>query len=120
METEYGVHSLFDIEKHKEVYPYDYLEVIITSDGTIQYATPSHTEKTTALACTKLGVTRDELACMCPREYHADYITWLCMVSETVSVWEKFCVAPNPTINQINTLKRLKMAGLYKGRIPKL
>ena len=120
MKTNYGTHSQFDIEKHKEAYPYDYLEVVITSDGTILYAIPSHSEKTTALACAKLGVTREELACMCPREYYADYITWLCMVAEAVSVWERYCVAPNPTVKQINALKRLKMAGLYKGRIPKI
>lgn len=37
------LHSPFDIETHKKTF-IDYLEVVITSDGVIHYAIPSHQE----------------------------------------------------------------------------
>lgn len=44
----YGVHSDFDIQKHKETF-IDYLEVIIDVNGRIMYAVPSHQEKLIAM-----------------------------------------------------------------------
>jgi len=84
------------------------------------YAIPSHKEKATALACAKLGVTRRELEEMCPREYYGDYLNWLLQISGSISVWNDFCVAPTVTKKQVASLRKLKLAGIYRGAIPAL
>lgn len=113
----YSLYSAFDIDKHKSKYV-NYLEVMIEADGTVVYAVPSHQEKAVSLACEKLGVSRMELEAMCPQEYWCDYLRWLLMISGAIAVWDAFCVACTVTKKQVNTLKRLKMAGIYKGAIP--
>ena len=117
IEAAYGLHSEFDIEKHKATFV-DYLEVVIDADGKVMYAVPSHQEKLIALACQKLGITRDELNAKCPREYYFDFLKWLCFTTGAMSVWNDFCEYGNPSVKQIGILRKLKMAGLYKGVIP--
>ena len=116
-EETYGLHSAFDIEKHKATFPY-YLEVVIAADGKVMYAVPSHQEKLIALACQKLGITRDELKTLCPREFYFDFLKWLCLLTGAMSVWNDWCEYGNPSAKQIGMLRKLKMAGLYKGVIP--
>lgn len=113
----YDLYSEFDIEKHKATFPH-YLEVVIDADGKITYAVPSHQEKLIKLACDKLSVTRDELKVLCPREYYFDFLKWLCLLTGAMSVWDDWCEYGNPTAKQVGTLRKLKMAGLYKGMIP--
>lgn len=113
----YGLHSEFDIEKHRETFVH-YLEVVIDVDGKVMYAVPSHQEKAIRIACQKLGVTREELKHMCPREYWFDFMKWLCKISGVIAVWECNCEYWEPTKLQIATIRRLKMAGLYKGPVP--
>lgn len=113
----YDLYSDFDIELHSKTFVH-YLEVVIDSDGKVMYAVPSHQEKCIALACQKLGVSRDELNRMCPREYYFDFLRWVCKVSGAMAVWEGHCEFWEPTAKQIGTLRRLKMAGLYTGPIP--
>lgn len=115
----YSVHSEFDIEKHKASFT-NYLEVVIDADGRVSYAVPSHQEKLIALACSKLGVTRDELKTMCPREYYGDFMKWLCLLTGAMSVWNDWCEYGNPTIKQLGALRKLKMFGLYRGPIPNI
>lgn len=115
----YDVYSEFDMKKHSETFV-DYLEVIIDSDGKVMYAVPSHQEKCIALACEKLGVSRDELKAMCPREFYWDFLKWLCKISGAVAVWNANCEYWAPTRKQIGALRQLKMAGLYRGSIPKI
>lgn len=115
----YSIYADFDIEQHKQTYT-NYLEVLIDPDGRIVYAIPSHKEKATALACAKLGVTRRELEEMCPREYYGDYLNWLLQISGSISVWNDFCVAPTVTKKQVASLRKLKLAGIYRGAIPAL
>lgn len=115
----YDVYSQFDLEKHKQTYV-NYLEVLIDEEGTIMYAVPSHQLKAMNLACARLNVSRETLDAMCPREFWGDYMTWLCMIAKVVAVWNGHCVAVNPTIKQIGALRRLKMAGVYTGPIPKV
>ena len=116
----YDIYCAFDLEKHKQTYV-QYLEVVILEDGTVEYAVPSHQETLIALACQKRGVTRQELNDLCPREYYYDFLTWLCMQANAVAVWNNDC-CHGPGINrkQIGTLRRLKMAGVYGGTIPKI
>lgn len=118
MADNYNLYSPFNLEKHKQTYV-NYLEVLIDEDGTIMYAVPSHQEKGVKLACARLNVSRKELDALCPREYYCDYMTWLCMIAKVVFVWNDRCVSVNPTIKQIGALRRLKMAGVYTGSIPK-
>ncbi len=113
----YNLYSVFDADKHKATYT-NYLEVVIDEKGTVLYAVPSHQEKAIAIACDKLGVTRDELNEMCPPEYYFDFARWLCMVSGVVLVWNGDCVYDKPNRKQIAALRMLKMKGLYKGAVP--
>ena len=114
----YDIYCDFDIEKHKQTY-IDYLEVMILRDGKIVYAIPSHQEKAIAICCENLNVSRKELNAMCPREYWADYLTWLLNQCGAVAVWNEFYQAGESGLNdkQRATLKRLKLHGLYRGTI---
>lgn len=114
---EYGVYSEFDIEKHKEHFVH-YLELMIDEDGIVHYAVPSHQEWAIAEACRKLGITRDALVAMTPKEYYCDWLNWLLMQCKAVAVWEGGCIAPGANRKQRATMRKLKMSGLYKGRLP--
>lgn len=115
--SEYNLYCEFDLEKHKETYVM-YLEVLIDPDGKVMYAVPSHQEKAIKIACQKLGVTREELNRMCPREYYFDFMRWLCKISGVMAVWTHDCEYWEPTVKQIGKLRQLKMEGLYTGPIP--
>lgn len=113
----YNLESNFNIEQHKKHFV-NYLEVILFPDGHIEYAIPSHQEKLIAICREKLHVTRDQLDNMCPEEYYCNFITWLCNMSECVSIWNDFIIKPNTiplTRAQIAALKQLKEHGLYRG-----
>lgn len=118
-EEKYGLHSVFDAEKHKQTFVH-YLEVVVDAEGGVSYAVPSHQECMIAGACKSLGVSRGELYALCPKEYYWDFMKWLSGVSGLMAVWENHCEAYMPTVKQIATLRRLKMAGLYTGIIPHL
>ena len=113
----YGIYSDFDLERHKATFT-NYLEVVITADGSVSCAVPSHQEKLIAMACERLGVTRNELKTLCPGEYYGDFTRWLCLLTGAMSVWNDWCEYGNPTTKQLGTLRKLKMFGLYRGPIP--
>ena len=117
--SEYNLFSAFDIEKHKATY-INYLEVIIDPSGIVHYATPSHQEFLIKMACERANITREQLNNQCPREYYFDFMRWLIIRTGAVAVWNEHCMAVDPNIKQIATLRKLKMAGLYKGAIPKI
>ena len=106
MSSEYSIYSPFDPDKHKDTYK-NYLEVLLLENGSVVYAIPSHQEKAMALACERLGVTRELIYDMCPTQYYADF--WNNMIS---------CWSINK--KQAATLRMLKTKGLYKGPIPLL
>lgn len=116
---EYSVYSPFDLQKHKERY-HNYLEVIILEDGTVRYAVPSHTTLATALAMEKLGVSEKELSDMCPKHFYGDYLNWLLFISNSVAVWTNGLMSWNVNKAQVSTLRKLKMAGVYRGKVPKI
>ena len=103
----------FDADTHAEAFV-NYLEVILREDGTVEYAVPSHQEKLITIAMEKLGVTRNELYDMCPREYMFDVLRWLCRITGCVSVWNDFYIGE---LNEAQewSLATLKIKGLYKG-----
>lgn len=114
----YDIYCDFDMEKHKQKY-INYLEVLILEDGKIVYAIPSHQMKAEQLCCEKLGISKQQLWAMCPKEYWCDYLTWLLTICGVVSVWNKFYQTGNGGLNtkQRAKLKQLKMNGIYQGKI---
>ena len=119
MDEGYSIYSEFDAEKHKKKYV-NYLEVLILEDGKVVYAVPSHQEKAIAIACERHGISREKLIASCPAELYFDYMTWLLEMANAVAVWNFGVEAPRVNRMQVGTLRRLKMAGLYKGQIPEV
>lgn len=117
-DVEYSVYSDFDLAKHKEKYV-NYLEVMIDRDGKIMYAVPSHQEKAISMACDVLNVSRSRLSDMTPVEYYFDWMTWLLRQSGAMAVWNEGYICESPTRKQYAALRKLKMAGVYKGTLPK-
>lgn len=115
MEETYDINSEFDIQRHKETFVH-YLEVLIDADGKVMYAVPSHQEKAIRLACLAKGMTRRQLEATCPPEMYFDFLEWVLSLSGAVAVWEMYTVG-KLNQRQINTLRKLKMSGLYKGAI---
>ena len=109
------LHGKFDIETHKEAFV-NYLEVIIREDGTVEYAVPSHQEKLIKIATKKLGVTRTQLLDMCPKEHLIDFIDWLCLRTNCVSVWNDFYIGV-PNGAQRWALQTLRHHKLYRGEL---
>lgn len=112
----YSIYSKFNIQKHKETYV-NYLEAIILEDGSIEYAIPSHQEYLINLACKIYNITRYELSEKCPKEYYFDFMTWLCMQTNTIAVWNNYIIYNEINEKQLKTLKLLKENDLYKGDI---
>lgn len=110
----YDVYSKFDFIKHKQKYIH-YLEVIILPNGQIEYAVPSHQEKLIYIACEQLNITRQKLGEMCPEEYYCDFLTWLCKITNCISVWTNFYIKDTINSKQIESLHKLKEFGLYEG-----
>ena len=114
--SKYDVHSEFDLKKHKEKYIH-YLEVMIDEDGKVHYAVPSHQEWAIREACKKLGMTRDELSEATPKEFYCDWLNWLLSQCGAVAVWERFYEG-KPNKKQKSTLRKLKLGGVYRGKLP--
>lgn len=109
----------FSIEKHK-MFPYLSLEVIISSEGEIEYANPSHQEYLIAKAMEKHHWTRQELIDACPPEFYFNFMEWLIEQSGGyIPVWEHGIINHPVTQQQANALRKLKLAGLYRGALPK-
>lgn len=109
------LHMPFDTATHKATFT-NYLEVIITVDGTVEYAVPSHQEKLIQLAMQSLGISREKLYQLCPQEYWFNFMPWLCEQSGAIAVWNSSYIG---TISepQRNVLMMLKSEGLYQGNI---
>lgn len=111
------LHGPFDIETHSK-YFINYLEVVILSDGAIEYAVPSHQEKLISIAMEKFNVSRDDILEMCPPNMYFDVVTWLMDITGAVCVWTEFYTCDDGlTEKQMESLLKLKEAGLYKGCI---
>ena len=116
--AEYSIYSEFDIEKHKATF-YDYLEVIIDANGKVMYAVPCHQQKASFLACEELDCTMQELSAMCPSAYYFDYLNWVLEITGSIALWKDQYQAPVINKKQIAVMKKLKLAGIYTGPIPK-
>lgn len=79
--NEYDLYNKpFSIERHKQV-PFAEMEVMISPDGEISYAVPSHQEFLIRKAMDANGWSRDELMDACPPKYYANFMQWLIDVS---------------------------------------
>lgn len=73
-----------------------------------------------ALAMKKLGKTKQEISDMCPREFYLNYLNWLLGLTGAIAVWSEFVSGPEFTKAQVAMLRKLKMAGVYTGAVPKI
>lgn len=112
MIEKYGIYSEFDLEKHKETF-INYLEVIILPSGEVKYAVPSHQEFLIQYAMIIKSCSREEINKMCPKEYYADFITWLTQITHCVAVWNDGYIG-KPNRFQKKVIKRLIDYGLLK------
>ena len=120
----YNVYSKFDIDKHATHF-IDYLEIVISADGDIHYAVPSHQIFLERLLASKIGCDKfksliDNLS------FDADYTVWLCEQTNCCLVWNNFyiCGKNGLTKEQKNVLQKLKSkkyklsnSTLYQGKI---
>lgn len=110
----------FSIERHK-LCPYLDLEVMIDVDGNIFYAIPSHQEFLIQKACQRNKWTRQQLMDACPPEFYFNFMEWLIEQSGGyIPVWEVAVTSHPVTKKQLAALRRLKMAGLFRGAFPKM
>ena len=105
------------IEDHKANY-INKLEVVITENGVVYYAHPSHIAVMEHLACKKLRVTPQQLSDMCPEQYYFNWMYWVSTKSKAIAVDNDRCCGDFPNKKQQHSRARLKIAGLYKGKIP--
>lgn len=80
------LNSPFDIETHKKTFT-NYLEAVISPDGVIEYAVPSHNAKLENILMKRLNISRKALNNLCPREYLCNYNKWLCKETGYIMVW---------------------------------
>lgn len=112
------LHSPFDIKVHKLTF-INYLEVVISPEGVVEYAVPSHSEKLLQVYMEKnavldRGVALNNLSKLCGL---FSYIEALSKVTGYISVWnDAYITGCKPTQQQLNKLKMLKLNGLYRGR----
>ena len=116
------LHSPFDIETHKQTFV-SYLEVVISPEGVVEYATPSHTDKLVEVFSKQKGF--DDI--LKAKKYIIDTtinngmistIDYLTGVTGYISVWFNGYVAGDPpTKAQLDKLKELFKNGVYTGPI---
>lgn len=110
------LHGTFDAELHKRTF-IDYLEVVISPEGIVEYAIPSHSEKLLQVYMQKYSIDR-ETALYNLSLSGIGYIESLSGATGYISVWnEAYITGCKPTQQQLNKLKTLKLHGLYHGRI---
>lgn len=110
------LHGAFDAELHKLTF-IDYLEVVISPDGVVEYAVPSHSEKLLQVYMQQHSIDRGT-ALRNLASKNNGYIESLSEATGYISVWnENYITGCKPTQQQLNKLKTLKLQGLYHGRI---
>lgn len=108
--------SPFDVATHKATF-INYLEVVITADGKIHYAVPSHQQFLLNRLMKERNLTRQELDDLCPEKYHFDYNRWLAQEYEAVLVYNKGFQG-DPNDEQLDALQMLKDEGLLDTVVP--
>lgn len=114
------LHGAFDIKLHKLIF-INYLEVVISPEGVVEYAVPSHSEKLLKVYMKKFAISdRGEALRQLSEKCNvfSGYIETLSKETEYISVWNHgYITGCKPTQQQLNKLKLLSFNGLYHGRI---
>jgi hypothetical protein len=106
------LHSPFDPKTHRETF-IGYFEAIIRTDGTVEYAVPSHTFKLGHI----YGKSPEDMFEDFQNEaWGIDSVEWLCKKTACLAVWETRYVG-TPNEKQLETLQMLKDNHIYKGAI---
>lgn len=113
------LHSPFDIETHRRTF-ISYLEVVISPEGVVEYAVPSHTEKLINLYAAKRGIdnlsARKEIIDKTIAAGEFDSMRMMTALTGYISVWFNHYVAGDPpTKAQLNKLHDLFKEGVYIG-----
>ena len=111
----------FDPDTHIQTFIH-YFEAIITEDGTVLYATPSHLERLIALYCEQNGFgnldpdeRREHVYLKIPdAETPTD---WLCRQTGAIAVWYDYCEGA-PSLQAADKLAELKRRRIYNGPVP--
>lgn len=110
----------FNIDLHKLTF-IEYLEVVISPEGVVEYAVPSHSEKLLAVYMRQNAITDRDDALKRLSENSNIFTSYVEMFSKEtgyISVWNcGYITGCKPTQQQLNQLKTLKLNGLYHGRI---
>ena len=114
------LHSPFDIETHKRTFV-SYLEAVISPEGVVEYAVPSHTEKLVEIFMKQKGF--DDI--IKAKEYiikttinngMCSTIEFLTGVTGYISIWfDHYVSSDPPTKQQLDKLKELFDNGVYMG-----
>lgn len=112
------LHSPFDIETHKKTFIH-YLEIVISPEGVIEYAVPSHERKLRDI----LGISAGQME----RDYFMNVsigkfitpIEWLTEQTGYISVWDGGYIG-KANKRQIGVLQKLRREGLYEGGMTNL
>lgn len=114
------LHGPFDIETHKQTFV-SYLEVVISPEGVVEYATPSHTDKLIEILAKQKGIKDFDEAKKyvwqtCINNDICIPIEYLTGVTGYISVWFNHYVSGDPpTKQQLAKLQELFKEGVYIG-----
>ena len=110
----------FDIKLHKLTF-IDYLEVVISPDGKVEYAVPSHMEKLLKIFMEQEHITDRAEAFKIVEERDTDMDgpqIALTKLTGYIAVWnEAYTCGMSPTKKQLAALRTLKLNGLYSGSL---
>ena len=98
----------FDVRTHKETFV-NYFEAVARLDGSIEYAVPSHQMKLERIMREEGRDPEDE----CPREFYADYLTWLMRETGCVCLWSNGYMG-EPNARQRQAIIKLCAEGLMR------
>lgn len=115
------LYSPFDPKIHENTF-IDYLEVVISPEGIIEYAVPSHLGVLEMKVLQKYNIKYDMYdysiiaGNLCPKERHYDYTGWLMEETGYIMVWGEpdSRILGTPNEKQLKALKMLEKEELFK------
>ena len=116
------LHSPFDISTHKQTFV-SYLEVVISPEGTVEYAVPSHSDKLIEIFKEQKGFddilkAKKYVWETCINNDICVPIEYLTGVTGYISVWfDHYVSSDPPTKQQLAKLQELFKEGVYIGPV---
>ena len=102
------LHGPFDLATHKATFT-NYLEVVVTPDGTIIYAVPSHQRVLERIYQAAHGVAAEDAV---PRERWLDMLDWLMEETGCVCAYTAGVLGRPTTVEQEEAIAMLRREGL--------